>query len=40
MKTGDHKETAIAIAKEIGLAKGNIKALTENDLEKFIQTRI
>ena len=35
MKTGDHKETAIAIAKEIGLAKGNIKALTENDLENL-----
>jgi len=33
MKTGDHKETAIAIAKEIGLATGNVKALTENDLE-------
>ncbi len=33
MKTGDHKETAVAIAKEIGLVKGNAKALTENDLK-------
>jgi len=35
MKTGDHKETAIAIAKEIGLVKGNVKALTEKDLVKL-----
>ena len=35
MKTGDHKETAIAIAKEIGLVKGNAKALTGNELEKM-----
>jgi len=35
MKTGDHKETAIAIAKEIGLVNGRVKALTEKDLEKL-----
>jgi len=35
IKTGDHKETAIAIAKEIGLVQGNAKALTQNDLEKL-----
>lgn len=35
MKTGDHKETAIAIAKEIGLAEGKTKALTERDLKKL-----
>jgi len=33
LKTGDHKETALAIAKEIGLVKGNAKVLTENDLK-------
>jgi Ca2+-transporting ATPase len=35
MKTGDHKETAIAIAKEIGLVTGNAKALTQTELEKM-----
>jgi Ca2+-transporting ATPase len=35
MKTGDHKETAIAIAKEIGLVTANAKALTQTDLEKM-----
>ncbi len=35
MKTGDHKETALAIAKEIGLAKGNERVLTESELEKM-----
>ena len=35
MKTGDHKETAIAIAKEIGLIKGKALALTEKDLLKM-----
>lgn len=34
MKTGDHKETAIAIAKEIGLEE-NPKAITESELEKL-----
>lgn len=34
MKTGDHKETALAIAKEIGLTK-NEKVLTQSDLEKL-----
>jgi len=33
MNTGDHKETAIAIAKEIGLVQGKIKAYTEKELE-------
>ena len=35
MKTGDHKETAIAIAKEIGLVTANAKVLTETELEKM-----
>ena len=35
MKTGDHKATALAIAKEIGLVKENGIVLTENDLEKL-----
>ena len=35
MKTGDHKETAIAIAKEVGLVKGKVEALTEQDLKKL-----
>ena len=35
MKTGDHKETAIAIAKEIGLVTANAKALTQVELEKM-----
>lgn len=35
MKTGDHKETALAIAKEIGLVTGKAEALTEEELEKM-----
>ncbi len=35
MKTGDHKETAIAIAKEIGLVKGKALALNEKELMKM-----
>ena len=35
MKTGDHKETAVAIAREIGLVSGNAKVLTELDLSKM-----
>ncbi len=36
MVTGDHKGTALSIAKEIGLVKGkNPKAYTENDLRSF-----
>ncbi len=35
MKTGDHKETAIAVAKEIGLVTTNTKALTQTELEKM-----
>ena len=37
MKTGDHKDTAIAIAKEIGLVKSGQKllALTEEELDKM-----
>ncbi len=37
MKTGDHKETALAIAKEIGLVDNNFsgKVLTESDLDKL-----
>ncbi|GAF84195.1 unnamed protein product, partial [marine sediment metagenome] len=31
----DHKETAIAIAKEIGLVTANAKALTQTELEKM-----
>jgi Ca2+-transporting ATPase len=35
MKTGDHKETAIAIAKEIGLIKGEERVFTEKELEEL-----
>jgi Ca2+-transporting ATPase len=35
MKTGDHKETAIAIANEIGLVKGKAQAYTEKDLKEL-----
>jgi Ca2+-transporting ATPase len=35
MQTGDHKETAIAIAKEIGLDMGKIPAFTEEELKKM-----
>ncbi|MCX6759368.1 MAG: HAD-IC family P-type ATPase [Candidatus Nealsonbacteria bacterium] len=42
MKTGDHKETAIAIAREIGLVKNEKEnnyplALTEKELEKLTE---
>lgn len=33
MITGDHKDTAVAIAREIDLAEGNIVALTGSDLD-------
>lgn len=35
MKTGDHKETAIAIAKEVGIYTGKEKVLTGQELEKM-----
>ncbi|MAH07999.1 cation-transporting ATPase [Candidatus Pacearchaeota archaeon] len=35
MKTGDHKETAIAIAKEIGLIKEDFKVMTEEELNSL-----
>lgn len=35
MKTGDNKETALAIAKEIGLAGKDEKVLTEEELESM-----
>jgi Ca2+-transporting ATPase len=36
MATGDHKETALAVGKKIGLvSKGDCFALTETELEKF-----
>jgi len=35
MKTGDHKETALAIGIEVGLCKKNCKVLTEKELEKM-----
>jgi Ca2+-transporting ATPase len=35
MKTGDHKTTALAIAREIGLVTGKSKAFTGNELEKL-----
>ncbi len=35
MKTGDHKETALAIAKEIGLVGGKAEAYTGKELEKL-----
>ena len=38
LKTGDHRETAIAIAKEIGLSNGKETAMTETELEKLSDT--
>ncbi|HPD81874.1 MAG TPA: HAD-IC family P-type ATPase [Candidatus Pacearchaeota archaeon] len=38
MQTGDHRETAIAIAKEIGLDMGKIPAFTEEELRKMNET--
>lgn len=38
MQTGDHKETAIAIAKEIGLDMGKIPAFTEEELRRMNET--
>ena len=35
MKTGDYKETALAIANEIGLADKNEKVLTEEELKEM-----
>ncbi len=35
MITGDHKDTAVAIAREIGLAEGEIVALTGSDLDRL-----
>ena len=35
MKTGDHKETAMAIAKEIGLIDKKSKVLSQTELEKL-----
>ena len=35
LKTGDHKETAIAIAKEIGLVRGKVEAYTGKELERL-----
>jgi len=35
MKTGDHKETALAIAKEIGLVDSKSKILTQTDLQQM-----
>ena len=35
MITGDHKDTAVAIAREIGIAEGEIVALTGSDLDKL-----
>jgi Ca2+-transporting ATPase len=35
LKTGDHEETAISIAREIGLADKKSKVLTETELEKM-----
>ncbi len=37
MKTGDYKETALAIAREIGLAEKDAKVLTEEELESMNQ---
>lgn len=38
MKTGDHKETALAIAKEVGLADRDEKVLTDKELEKMTKS--
>lgn len=35
MITGDHKDTAVAIAREIGIAEGEIVALTGSDLDRL-----
>ncbi|MCK5149716.1 HAD-IC family P-type ATPase [Candidatus Pacearchaeota archaeon] len=35
MKTGDHKETALAVAKEIGLVQGKTKSFTGKELESM-----
>lgn len=35
MITGDHKETAVAIAKELGILTGDYKAITGNDLDRM-----
>jgi Ca2+-transporting ATPase len=35
MITGDHKDTAVAIAREIGISEGEIIALTGSDLERL-----
>jgi P-type Ca2+ transporter type 2C len=35
MITGDHKDTAVAIAREIGIAEGKIVALTGSDLDRL-----
>jgi P-type Ca2+ transporter type 2C len=35
MITGDHKDTAVAIAREIGIAEGEIIALTGTDLDQL-----
>jgi ATPase, P-type (transporting), HAD superfamily, subfamily IC len=35
MITGDHKDTAVAIAREIGITEGEIVALTGSDLDRL-----
>ncbi|HOZ55066.1 MAG TPA: cation-translocating P-type ATPase [Clostridia bacterium] len=40
MITGDHKITAIAIAKKLGILQNDIEALTGNDLEKMSEEEL
>ena len=35
MITGDHKTTAVAIAKQLGILEGDEEAVTGSDLEKM-----
>lgn len=38
--TGDHKETALAIAKEIGIASAKDKAITGDEMEKLSDSKL
>ena len=40
MITGDHKDTAVAIARELGLYQGNSSALSAHDLEKLTDEQL
>ncbi|HEU4505801.1 MAG TPA: cation-transporting P-type ATPase, partial [Nitrospira sp.] len=40
MITGDHKDTAVAIARELGLYQGNSSALSAHDLDKLTDEQL